>query len=1049
MDRENYEKELNFKQGMLDSKEMMNSLISKELSNFRTAYDEVSKTCTKLQEDLQNKNQEVMNIYASEEYQKGIQAIKKEKSLYPVKKTVRGIKHAVGLVFRPVKIGAAKIAITCGKIAYNVYPVKEHKRKLKNKILFSEKLARMCRVKTYREYCEGSNVDKILLENGQELNEVKFQIGLNKTIGIHLHLYYTDLLDEFYNYFSNIPYVFDLYVSVMKGADVNKITKKFNKILNLNKVKVVETPNSGRDFGAMFVEFNNDLKKYDYIMHVHTKKSLRLGSEQTEWRHFMLDHLLGSTDRVMKCFYLMEQMNMGMVYVDSFPGGSCPYWINTWLDEAPKAKNILNRMGMKFKDEILQFPAGSMFWAKTDALRQLFDLNLTWEEFGIEEGKNEGTLAYVFERITGTVARNNGYKLAIYNVPEGRYRENKGEQLLGEYFTYNKDNVFENLKNYDIISFDIFDTLITRNVITPSDSFKLIADKISRNSIKLDDYVQLRGQAEFNVRKNKNFTGDCNINEIYDELQKITNLSTEDIKFIKETEIDTELLLAIPRKDMLELYNRLLQVDKKIVLVSDMYLTKDIVEKLLNKCGYHNYFEIMISSELGKRKDNGTMWEYFFEKYKDCNTIHVGDNEESDIHQVIQRYRPAFHIMNGSKLMSMMRRQYVLDDEELNLAESVAMGAIINRSIVNSPFIMNTINSHAMINSYYDFGFSVLGPVIYKYMKWIVKMAKESKGKEVLLFSAREGYYLQKLYNIFKEKLNILDNIEDHYLYISRRAITVMQIETLDDVREILKPLYFGTLRELLYYRLNYKEDNFKDEIISLPRDTEKVMKVVENNFDIILENAKKERENYLKYIESLKIDFDNKEVSMLDLGYSGTAQYYFSKLLNKKISGKYFVVKSDLKPVKLGCKVYSCFNKNIYNKAIDKNILRENSLLLEALLTSPDGQFTYMDIEDGKFIPQFLHEPNKKEHMENLDQVYEGVKEFTEMMLDTFGDEIFEYDIDNKYIYRCYENCIKELDKFTEKMQTLFFTEDYYCSNAVLNTMDILKSFKIEWNYE
>ena len=102
---------------------------------------------------------------------------------------------------------------------------------------------------------------------------------------------------------------------------------------------------------------------------------------------------------------------------------------------------------------------------------------------------------------------------------------------------------------------------------------------------------------------------------------------------------------------------------------------------------------------------------------------------------------------------------------------------------------------------------------------------------------------MQKLYNIFKEKLGDLPKVDDHYLYISRRAVTVMAIETIDDVRKIMETLYNGSLREVLYYRLNYKENNFEDEVIALPRDIDKVMKVVEANFDKILANAKSEKE--------------------------------------------------------------------------------------------------------------------------------------------------------------------------------------------------------------
>ena len=224
-------------------------------------------------------------------------------------------------------------------------------------------------------------------------------------------------------------------------------------------------------------------------------------------------------------------------------------------------------------------------------------------------------------------------------------------------------------------------------------------------------------------------------------------------------------------------------------------------------------------------------------------------------------------------------------------------------------------------------------------------------------------------------------------------------------------------------------------------------MKVVEANFDKILANAKSEKEKYLKYIDSLNIDFENKQVSVLDLGYAGTAQYYLAKILNQKIDGKYFVVQSRLKPTQLGCDVYSCYNKNIYNQNIDKNVIFRNSLLIESFLTSPDGQFLYMNIENGEYKPQFLYEPRKKEQIKILDQVYEGVKDYTEMVLNLMGESIFEYDIDNKYIYMCYENALTETRKFSEELKKMFFIEDYYCQNAVVNSFEVLSRRKKDWN--
>lgn len=70
---------------------------------------------------------------------------------------------------------------------------------------------------------------------------------------------------------------------------------------------------------------------------------------------------------------------------------------------------------------------------------------------------------------------------------------------------------------------------------------------------------------------------------------------------------------------------------KKILLLSDMYLTSDIIAKMLEKCGYSGWDEIWISCEKGKRKDNDEMWKLFAEKYGTRPAIHIGDNAQSDV----------------------------------------------------------------------------------------------------------------------------------------------------------------------------------------------------------------------------------------------------------------------------------------------------------------------------------------------------------------------------------------------------------------------------------
>ena len=57
-------------------------------------------------------------------------------------------------------------------------------------------------------------------------------------------------------------------------------------------------------------------------------------------------------------------------------------------------------MGYKLDDiRELNFAAGTMFFARVDALKPLLSLGLTDDDFDIESGQVDGTIAHAIERI--------------------------------------------------------------------------------------------------------------------------------------------------------------------------------------------------------------------------------------------------------------------------------------------------------------------------------------------------------------------------------------------------------------------------------------------------------------------------------------------------------------------------------------------------------------------------------------------------------------------------------------------------------------------------
>jgi len=971
----------------------------------------------KLKKELYNKNNTINSLQSLVNKYNIIKKINLINRIIPENTNRRKIAKFALIFIKKIYKKIKKLIKFIVKIFHKIIPFKIVKRKIVNKVFGSRKLYKSLNIVQN----QGTIVDgnqELVLEN---------LTYLNKSIAVHLHLFYTDLAEEFNKYLNNIPYTFDLYISVPYKTNIHKIESEFKKNININKVIVKESENSGRDYGPMFVLFKNELKEYDYVLHIHSKKSLRTGREQSEWRRYLLNNLLGTRELVMKYFNLMENWNVGIAYPRTFDDIS--YLCHSHLGSINLAREFYKRLELEFKDEYLNFSAGSMFWCKGELLKDLFELDLEWEDFGKDIGQEDGTLEYVLERIWDPLIKKKKMNFASYDNRDNKFYLNYLDINLQDYKSLTKDNFPKILMNYPIISFDIFDTLVTRKVYEPDDNFILLDSQITnRFNLKEGLFFKLRKNAEKSVRKAKNYQGDCSIHEIYEEifkeLSKTTNISYENVLEMKQMEIDNDIKSIIPRKDMLEIYNKLLENNKKIILISDMYYTKEIIEKILNKCGYYDYSDLLVSSEIGLRKDNGTMWEYFYKKYN--NTIHVGDNEESDWHKVICRYKAALHIMQGRKMFKMS--SYNNDTNEF-MENRIMQGLIINKGLFNSPF---AINDNKIINTTYNLGYAILGPLFLYYFNWLINSLEENAK---LLFVSREGYYLQKIYKHIISKSKKAKELENIYFLISRKAISVPNIRRIEDIKKIFMTQYDGNLKELFYYRLGVMLSNKYNNInIMLPNDIDYVMKIAEENFDLIQENAKHEKENYEKYIYKT-VDFSqDKDFTIVDLGYSGTAQFELSKFLNKKISGAYFLVSNNLKPLSIGAKVISCFIPTVYNYRFDENPLGRYSFYLESFLTSPDGQLFNFD-EDGN--PIFLRENNKKEYMEKLDIIYQGIIDFIDDMVQMNVIDIVDYKLDKEFILKNFENFAENNKHMSNEVTDVLKVEDLYASNCNLTSED------------
>ncbi|PZP88715.1 MAG: polysaccharide biosynthesis protein, partial [Stenotrophomonas maltophilia] len=204
---------------------------------------------------------------------------------------------------------------------------------------------------------------------------------LRLSVGVMAHVFYPDLINEFATTLSRMPLRFTLLVSVMDAAAEAQAREAFGRLPNVQTLLVRQVQNRGRDIAPLLVTFREEIKALDLVCHIHTKKSLYTGSEQQTWRHYLLDSLLGSRERIAWILGTFQaDPQLGLVYPESYDG--VPLWAHTWLSNGPACDALAQKLGIALDAQrYIDFPAGSMFWARVDALRPLYDLNLPLDAF--------------------------------------------------------------------------------------------------------------------------------------------------------------------------------------------------------------------------------------------------------------------------------------------------------------------------------------------------------------------------------------------------------------------------------------------------------------------------------------------------------------------------------------------------------------------------------------------------------------------------------------------------------------------------------------------
>lgn len=481
----------------------------------------------------------------------------------------------------------------------------------------------------------------------------------------------------------------------------------------------------------------------------------------------------------------------------------------------------------------------------------------------------------------------------------------------------------EIIGNAKVVSFDIFDTLLSRPYIKPTDLFL----HMERNA-GADGFKARRVEAEKRARRHYKEQADVTLDQIYDELNvKYAYLKQEELRYERE--------LLYPKTDARLIYDEAVKQGKKIIAVSDMYLPQDFLEDVLKEKGYTEISRVFVSNQENCCKSDGRLFEKVLETLdiKPEEMVHVGDNYDADKKApeklgIRACCRPTdvqslFHNPAMAKFKSFA-------DFNPCLASSFLNGIYARhhaKKNLSSPFV--------------ELGYYLGGPLAVGYCQHIHKVAKE-RGNDAILFVSRDGYALHKVY----QKLFPDDHIPSYYIYASRKLILRNSIDYKSES-------YLKNVCEI------YTKECLQDSVVT-PDNMASYRAEME-------QWAASNAECYKKYIDSMHIA--GKKIMSVDM----TTKSYTSLYMLRQVFGD-----------RIDCGMFSisygdpCAYATL---SYAERTWRENDMstiiMQEELITAPERSTLSVD-EAGNivFVP---HNPVEDYRIENYKEIFKGIDDFTD----------------------------------------------------------------------
>ena len=564
------------------------------------------------------------------------------------------------------------------------------------------------------------------------------------------------------------------------------------------------------------------------------------------------------------------------------------------------------------------------------------------------------------------------------------------EKVEHPYFEVGPNLVKHFIDTHEVISFDVFDTLLMRKVLLPTDVFYMVAIKAN-----IEDVEKF---AEYRIAAERSFGNEINpkLRWIYEKTDASV-LEGKTLAEMENIELETDIELILPRKEVVSLFEYACSLGKKVYLTTDTYYSKEQIEQILRDNDIFGFEEVIISCEYGCKKENG-LFNILRQKAGGHSIGHIGDNEMADIFAGEKYGLDVFRVYSAFDLLN-ISSYAPLAALPQNVTERNVLGIIISQ-MFRSPFALYQSDGRVECDDLLSYGKMFMAPVCVGFLKYIQEKCRPN---EKILLAARDGYILNRIFPYFdpEKKYDYL------YFQTSRSASVGASVSNRMYLKFALQIGYSGEKKDILRERfgldLTY-EDNEEEVFNAVNRQSAKLC------------------ENYMMYINKLQL---TKQPVFVDLVSSGTTQVALENILQRKLYGIYLMRIKDMSEIRKEMSIDSFIpDENVMEKG---SYIGENFFLLEKVFSSPMPTIRCFG-EMGE--PVYYSENRTERDILLLEKLHKGIEQYAKEYHSLLRKDLISWEL----VDMIYKSALPDMCIISDEVKDFYSAvlRDEYCNRQV-----------------